>query len=165
MSNEMNDLLGNLDDAFDAPMPSSEGFEIDAGTYIFHVKDAEICKSKSSERTHVKMTLQCLSDGPFKNALHYSYDLRFTDTTGTADAQAIGFFKLACQLMGIIPPSTSAGAAVAVGQMPGRVIQADIVVKKDFRNLRIKKLISASLTKWMEQGCPMPSDTTTNTGW
>lgn len=157
MADNLDDLLNNLDDAYNAAEASDSGLELPAGDYVFWVKDAEVCKSNSSDRIHVKMECVVVDDSKYKNMSHYSYDLRFTNTDGTPDMRAMGFFKLACQKLGIVPASTAKEAPESVAKMVGRVFHGTIVVKGDFRNLRIKKLVHDNYNKWVEQGCPMDS--------
>lgn len=157
MSNNMDALLGNLDDSYQSAEASEGGFELPAGEYTFWVKEAEVCQAKSSEKIHVKMQVVVVDDSKYRNVPHYSYDLRFTDKEGQPDVRAMGFFKLACQKLGLLPPSTMKDAPEAVAKMVDRVFAGAIVISKDgkFRNLRINRLLHDNYTKWVEQGCPM----------
>lgn len=162
---DINDLLGNLDDAYQNASDSG-GLELDPGHYIMRVKEAEIVKAKNSDRVQVKMHLVVVDESKWKNMDHYSYDLRFTDKDGIPDLRAMGFFKLACTKMGMTPPATIKEAPEAVGRMVDRVIKVELKKNGDFLNTRINALVHPNFMKWVEAGCPVDNPTQSpGDGW
>lgn len=153
---DMEGALNNLDQTFAKTEAAGEdGFKLPEGEYTFMIKNAEIRKAKSSARIHVM--LHCVvAEGTHEGTPHYSYDLRFTDTGGKPDAQAMSFFKLACQRLGLGTPSDMSEARQAVDMMTNRVFSGRLKKNGDFLNLSILRLIHDNHTQWVTEGCPMP---------
>lgn len=165
MAENMDNLLANLDETYQSAEASEGGLELPAGDYVFWVKEAQVVQAKSSDKIQVKMQVVVVDGGKYNNMPHYSYDLRFTDKNGQPDMRAMGFFKLACQRLGLLPPSTMQDAPETVSKMVDRVFKGRIVVSGDFRNLRIDSLIHENYIKWVEQGAPMATKPSADKDW
>lgn len=152
---DMDGLLKGLDETYENSEAIEDG-KLPEGDYLVRVGQSEICKSKSSERIHVKMPVEVVT-GKFKGMFHYSYDLRFTDTDGAADERAMGYFKAACQKMQIPVPSRVSEAGEAVMQFENRVLEIRLVQNGDFTNMRIVRLIHPDYEKWIEEGAEIPT--------
>lgn len=167
MADEMDSLLNNLNESFGkANVNENGGFELPDGEYLFIITSAEICKSKSSDRIHVKLALK-IADGAYVGVPHYSYDIRFTDSEGVADLRAIGFAKLACQKLGLGMPNSMDDFRDAVSKFPERVFLGNVRTSNGFTNTNIVRLIHENHTQWVAEGCPGAGKSTTkkDTGW
>jgi len=167
MSSEMDKLLDACNDTFENTAAAPDvGAKLPEGEYIFCINDAEICKSKSSERIHIKMECQ-VADGEYESWKHWSYDLRFTDSGGAPDSMAMGYFKLACQTLGLGTPGSMEDARACVQKMPNRVFIGQIVQSGDFTNMRIRRLVHENSVVWVGADKPMPDEANraNDAGW
>lgn len=169
MADDMEKMLGNLDEAFkQATVNERGGFELPEGDYVMVINSAVICKANTSDRIHVKMAVT-IADGEYVGVPYYSYDLRFTNKDGVKDLQAIGFVKLACMKLGLGVPESMDDFRACLEKFPNRVFAGRIKKSGEYTNLMILRLINESHTKWIEEGSPVDNSETTgrtrDQGW
>lgn len=168
MSDELEGMLSNLDESMKRVAVNDKGgFSIPDNEYVMVINSAEIKKAQSSDRIHVQLDCMILV-GEYQSMPVRSYDLRFTDAQGQPDMRSMGYFKLACQRLGLGQPGSIEDARDAVGSMPLRVFVGRIKNSGDFMNLTVIRLIHENHGKWVHEGSVldgMNDVSKTNTGW